>query len=287
LAINPGIYGAWLEHLVRRGHIVIYPRYQDGWQTPPEEFRSHTLAAVRDALDVLDTAPGRVRPDRDRFALIGHSAGGNLAAELAAVAAAEGLPRARAVIALMPADLGRTPGCSLATIVPETNIVAVVGDRDWLAGDTRARSIFAETARIPRERKLYVVYQSDPTAPEPFIADHVAPTAYLARLDSGEGPLLEIQRSQARLDELDRHGFWRLADVVLDASFRGETLAKATDRGRILADLGRFGANRPVRKPFVRDSLEGAPRVLSWLSPRAPLDRGSAGAGGSSRGVPP
>src|SRR5712671_3416242 len=26
-ATNPAIYGAWIEHLVRRGNIVVFPRY--------------------------------------------------------------------------------------------------------------------------------------------------------------------------------------------------------------------------------------------------------------------
>src|SRR5262245_6244681 len=28
LAVNPGAYGAWIEHLVRSGKVVIFPRYQ-------------------------------------------------------------------------------------------------------------------------------------------------------------------------------------------------------------------------------------------------------------------
>src|SRR5437879_2234893 len=28
LAVNPGAYGAWIDHLARSGRIVIFPRYQ-------------------------------------------------------------------------------------------------------------------------------------------------------------------------------------------------------------------------------------------------------------------
>src|SRR5579864_137841 len=70
LAMNPGAYGAWIEHLVRSGSIVVFPRYQDGWTTRPADFLLNSLDAVRDAFDVLQTAPGHVRPDRERFALI-------------------------------------------------------------------------------------------------------------------------------------------------------------------------------------------------------------------------
>src|SRR3954447_9578111 len=91
LAVNPGAYGAWIDHLARSGHIVVFPRYQEDIVTLPVDFLPNALAAVRDALDVLETSPQHVRPDRGRFALIGHSAGGNLAAQLAAVAAESGL----------------------------------------------------------------------------------------------------------------------------------------------------------------------------------------------------
>ena len=85
-AVNPAAYGAWIEHLVRSGQIVIFPRYQADGLTPAADFLHNALAAVRDAFDVLETSPVHVRPDRRRFALIGHSAGGNLAAQMAAVA---------------------------------------------------------------------------------------------------------------------------------------------------------------------------------------------------------
>jgi dipeptidyl aminopeptidase/acylaminoacyl peptidase len=85
-AYNPAAYGGWIAHLVRSGRIVIFPRYQASTISLPANYLDHALAAVRDALDVLETAPEHVRPDRKRFALIGHSMGASLAAQLAAVA---------------------------------------------------------------------------------------------------------------------------------------------------------------------------------------------------------
>ena len=87
------------------GRIVIAPRYQRDWSTPPANFLPNGLVAVRDALDVLATSPAHVRPDRSKFALIGHSAGGNLAAQMAAVAAEADLPEPRAVIAIFPGEV--------------------------------------------------------------------------------------------------------------------------------------------------------------------------------------
>src|SRR5688572_22766385 len=46
-AVNPAHYQAWIDHLVRRGAIVIYPRYQDSLRAKPDTFTSHAVAGVR------------------------------------------------------------------------------------------------------------------------------------------------------------------------------------------------------------------------------------------------
>jgi acetyl esterase/lipase len=48
--MNPLYYGAWIDHLVKRGNIVIYPRYQASLLTQINEFTPNTLFAIQDAL---------------------------------------------------------------------------------------------------------------------------------------------------------------------------------------------------------------------------------------------
>src|SRR5438067_3871244 len=52
-AVNPALYGAWIDHLVRDGRIVIFPRYQNDVGTMPQEFLPNAMAALHDALEVL------------------------------------------------------------------------------------------------------------------------------------------------------------------------------------------------------------------------------------------
>jgi hypothetical protein len=47
--MNPLYYGAWIDHLVKRGNIVVYPRYQASLLTPIQEFTPNTLQAIKDA----------------------------------------------------------------------------------------------------------------------------------------------------------------------------------------------------------------------------------------------
>jgi acetyl esterase/lipase len=263
LAVNPGVYGAWLEHLTQRGFIVIFPRYHTDGLTPPADFLPNALIAVRDAFDVLETAPGHVRPDRSRFAIMGHSAGGNLSAQMAAVARETGLPEPKAVISLMPGEVRPVTEPDLGDIPAETLLVVVAGDQDALVGDTRARQIHAEATAVPLDRKAFLLFRTDRNGPVALVADHLAPCAGLDRMDSGDGPFRHFQMSHASVDILDRFGFWRVADLTLDAAFAGLTLAEATADGALFRDLGRWSDGRVVTPPLVGNDLARFPRVPS------------------------
>lgn len=261
LAVNPGAYGAWIDHLVRSGYIVIYPRYQSDVATRPVDFLPNALAAVRDAFDVLEASPRHIRPDRARFALIGHSAGGNLAAQMAAVAAENSLPQPRAVVAVFPGEVQPIREPSLAQIPATTLLVVAAAEDDRVVGDVRARQIFSAASAIPRERKKYVLYRSDFHGFPCLIADHLAPTAALRGFDTGDGFLRGFQMNRAELNAYDYAGFWRLADITIEAAFRGHTLDAATDRGELFRHLGYWSDGRPVARPVVGDDLATIPRV--------------------------
>jgi acetyl esterase/lipase len=238
------------------------PRYQADWTTRPAEFLPNALHAVRDALDVLQTAPQHVRPDRDRFAIIGHSAGGNLSAQMAAVALENDLPKPRALVVLMPGEVKPLREPNLAHIPPSTLLVVVAAEHDLVVGDLRARQIFALASAVPVCRKKYVLYRTDRHGMPNLVADHLAPTAAHALFDTGEGPFRSLQMTEAELNAFDSQGFWRLADLTLDAGFVGQNLDDATHDGDLFRDLGRWSDGRAVISPIVSDDLSHIPRVF-------------------------
>src|SRR6185436_4754132 len=93
---NPLYYGAWIDHIVKRGNIVIYPRYQATLLTRREQFIPNTIKAINTAFKQLQMARGHVRPDLSKVATVGHSLGGVLSASVAALAQESGLPHVRA-----------------------------------------------------------------------------------------------------------------------------------------------------------------------------------------------
>jgi acetyl esterase/lipase len=257
LAVNPGVYGAWIEHLVYQGNIVIFPRYQSDWTTRPAHFLSNAQA-----IHVLRTSPAHVKPDLDKFALIGHSAGANISVLMAASAAEVGLPVPKAIIALTPGEVQSVPGPDLAKIPGEALLVVIAADADVVVGDGRARQIFVEALAVPATRKKFVLIRSDRRGVPWLIADHFAPTAGSARLDNGDGPFRAVQMQRAEINALDRAGFWRIADITFEAAFRGKTLDEVTEQGAAFRTLGFWSDGHAVLAPYVSDDLALIPRVL-------------------------
>lgn len=263
LAMNPGVYGAWIEHLVKSGNIVIYPRYQDDASTNPDEFRTNALAAIKGGFDVLQTSEKHVKPEPGRFAIIGHSAGGNLALQIAAAAEGEGLPEPKAVIAVMPGEVKPKAVHALERLPKRMLLVIAVGDADLIVGDALGRRLFAEAEAVPAARKTFVMYRSDYHGYPPLIANHFAPTAVSKKLDTGEGPFYSLQVRSAELNALDRAGYWRLTDLTLAAAFSGKTLMEVTDDGASLRTLGYWSDGKAVQAPLVGSDPSAFPRVLA------------------------
>jgi pimeloyl-ACP methyl ester carboxylesterase len=285
-AVNPGFYGAWIDHLVRNGRIVIFPRYQNDVGTMPQDFLPNAVAALNDALGVLHVGVDHVRPDLTRFALIGHSAGGNLAAQIAALAADPhaGLPIPKALVAVMPGEVIPMRRPSLDRIPEATLMIVIVGEEDIVVGDLRGRQIFTEAIAIPPARKRFIFFRSDRHGYPPLIADHAAPTGSHPKLDNGEGLFRSLQLSFSDVNALDRAGFWRMADVTLEAAFAGKSLDDVAHDAERFRHLGYWSDGRRVTPPIVGTDLKDMPRVIPanglkifpWsLSPKPKVALGS------------
>lgn len=190
-ATNPAFYGAWIEHLVRRGNIVVYPRYQADLRTPTRKFTPSAIAAVKTAIQELQQG-NHVKPELDKFAIVGHSAGGQVCANMAALALSSGLPYPRAVCAVQPGkSWSRSkriaiPLADLSQIPEGTLLLAVVGDQDRVVRDIDAKRIIRESSRVPAKNKNLVVAVSDPHGEPDIRATHFAPLAIDLAYDSGE-----------------------------------------------------------------------------------------------------
>jgi pimeloyl-ACP methyl ester carboxylesterase len=271
--MNPLYYGAWIDHLVKRGNIVIYPRYQANLLTPIRDFTPNTLAAIKDAVRRLKTEHGHVRPDLNKFATVGHSVGGLLAASVAALADELRLPRVRAVMSVEPGITEapiNIPLADLKKISADTLLLALAGDQDGLVRDTDAKRIYYESTRVPADNKDFIMLVSDTHGMPGLLATHRAPTALNKTYDSGEGitgapagtadPIGDAPQISRRVrpetmmvNALDYYGTWKLFDALCDAAFNGKNREYALGNTPQQRFMGFWSDGVPVKELKVTD----------------------------------
>jgi pimeloyl-ACP methyl ester carboxylesterase len=269
--MNPLYYGAWIDHLVKRGNIVVYPRYQATLLTGREDFLPNTIAAINDAIKRLRSEPGHVRPDLSRVAVVGHSLGGLLAASTAAVAGENGIPRMRAVMSVEP-GLTRSPAnvplADLKKIPADTLLLSVAGDRDTLVDDADAKRIYYESTQVSAANKDFIKLVSDDHGRPGLIASHRAPTSPDLNYDNGEGN--RMRRSDGagvaqdiggqlpsglmpEVNALDYYGVWKLFDALTDAAFYGKNREYALGNTSQQRFMGKWSDGVAVKELIVTD----------------------------------
>lgn len=271
--MNPLYYGAWLDHLVKRGNIVVYPRYQATLLTARSEFTPNTIRAIKDAINRLQTETGHVRPDLNKFAVVGHSLGGLLAANVTALAMESDLPRVRAVMSVEPGITSAPVNIALADLkkIPsDTLLLAIAGDQDTLVRDADAKRVYLESTRIPAGNKDFIMMQSDSHGTPALEASHRAPTAPDKSYDNGEGarrdagensgsvsPLPGPQNTSAShtdpsrsiaVNALDYYGTWKLFDGLCDAAFYGKNREYALGNTPKQRFMGVWSDGVPVKE---------------------------------------
>ena len=169
-----------------RANVVIFPRYQNDVGTLPQEFLPNAMAAIRDAMEVLEGGPKHVRPDLEQVRP-DRPFGGRKPGRpdrRGRRRSSFGLASAPAVIALMPGEVFPSREPRLDRIAPSTLLLVAVGEDDLLVGDLRGRQIFTQASGIPRSRKRFLLFRSDrhgfpPSSPS--IPPPPAPTASSTR----------------------------------------------------------------------------------------------------------
>ena len=276
--MNPLYYGAWVDHLVKRGNIVIYPRYQATLLTPIKEFTPGTLAAVKDAVKRLQNERGHIKPDLNKFAVVGHSVGGLLAASLAALAEESNLPKVRAVMSVEPGITEspiNIPLADLKKIPADTLLIALAGDQDTLVRDTDAKRVYYESTNVPAANKDYITLVTDAHGSPSLQASHRAPTAMDRSYDNGEGvsggpanpsrvgnssrgqngsSSQERRLQTMMVNALDYYGTWKLFDALCDAAFYGKNREYALGNTREQRFMGLWSDGVPVKELKVTDN---------------------------------
>lgn len=215
-AYNPMSYGKWIKHLVAKGNIVIYPRYQKNLLLPrPDAFPANAAKGIRDALDLLNTGD-HVRPRTERVAYFGHSYGGVITANLGVNWSTYGIPKPTAMLLCEPGS-GPLKGARLDNyegLSDDLNLLIIVGEDDYVVGHEFGQLVF-ETATNTPQRNL-VLQRHDTDGHRWILATHSEPYAYDLDFDSGVRNYTTKRVFQtSRLNEVDFNCYWKLGDALI------------------------------------------------------------------------
>lgn len=247
-AYNPMIYGAWIKHLVRKGKVVIYPRYQKNLIWPwPSAFAKNAAKGIRDALQLLETEPDMPTIAMDQILMIGHSYGGVVSANLAIHTEKYGLPKIDALFLCSPGT-GPFSGGRLddyGGMPADIKMVMVINADDHIVSPEFQAMLF-ETADQVKEKQFFLqkpdfygTYRITATHSECYAIDldfdsgHRTPSAYRA-LGMGQP------------DVIDYNVYWRIADGLLQDLQQAHQESTLFGKGTDLLDIGNWSDGTPI-----------------------------------------
>jgi len=237
-AFFPLYYKAWIDHLVKRGNIVVYPRYQLGLVLGTRSATQNAIHAVQKAITILQNGD-HVTPDLEKFAILGHSLGGGITAEMAVLAEEQDLPIPRAVMPVQPFIRLDTMMNDFHDIPASTLLLVVVGENDTIAGNSSGKTIFTTADQIPLDRKDFIIQRTDRHGKPALVADHVAPLCI---------------PGSSNVDAMDYFSTWKLFDALTDYAFYGAEQEYCLGNTPEQRFMGYWSDDVPVEELLVTDT---------------------------------
>ena len=255
--VNPKMYGGWIEHLVRKGNIVIYPRYEK-LLTPKNEFEANAVTGIKGALAELkvqcDAGNACVEPRLDHFAVFGHSYGGTLAANITVHAQQHGLPKVQALMVNQGwygPDIGLPEG--YAAMPADTKLLILVGSTDPVVGPHFAKRLWRDTQIDPPFKNLVTHHSDFYNLFAPIAAGHDEPLSLQQDYDNNTfTALIGIALPLTRTNAVDFFCYWKLSEALLNCAFENQNCGTAFGNTPEQRFMGVWGDGRPVRELEVR-----------------------------------
>jgi hypothetical protein len=239
---------AFISHTVRRGSVVIYPRWQTGIADPcPGPFNiepciNSAVNGIRGALSYLQSSRTRVHPDLRKTSYFGFSFGGIVTANMTNRFRSLGLPKPRAIFLDDPHDGGLNgfgePALddSLAGI-PRTTKFECHSGADGVISEpgkesSSCNAVFPKIGQIPNKNKDLVLTHTD---------GHGQPT-----LSSAHGVCAGGAPGFGPANAYDWNFCWKVWDALRSCAYSGVNCRYALGNTPQHRSLGRWSDGVPV-----------------------------------------
>ena len=243
-----------IRHTVRKGNIVIYPRWQTGIATPCpgpvdiEPCMTSAVNGIRGALAFLRARPKRrVQPQLSRTSYLGFSFGGIITANLANRYKRLHLPKPRAIFLEDPHDGGLT-GVDEPAVddslsgIPSTVKLQCHSSADGVIGElghanSGCNAIFPKLGRIPKRNKDLVLVHADKHGDPDLLAGHGV-----------------CATPKGRADAYDWNFCWKVWDGLRSCAYHGTYCRYALGNTRQHRSNGRWSDGVPIIPLKIQDA---------------------------------
>lgn len=234
-------YIGLIEHIVKKGYIVIYPNYQYAL-TPTNMYAAYASNQIIDGFEYLESnydelpVPAKNHDGSYMFGMIGFSAGGVTSINLASAYEDYNLPKPQFIMTMEAHNgNGIIPTFDASTVPVDTNLLMVVASDDSDFAYKTSATFWNQMGHIPIERKQWICISSDSGDVE-LTADHLWP-----------------HTASYSTDTLDYYGSYKWAVAIANDTFF------STDRDYWYSSdkqiyMGTWSDGTPVR-PAVNSSV--------------------------------
>ncbi len=248
-AINPMAYGNWIEHLVRKGNIVIYPRYQRNMFFPATEvFPRNVAKAIRDAIAELNHGD-HVRPKTSELVMVGHSYGGAISAYLGVKYRSFSIPQPKVLLLCSPGT-GPFNGARLAdyqNLPADTRLVILSNTEDHVVKEPFQRLIYRTATHTPARN--FIRLYSDKYGYPAISSGHSECYSLNEKYDCGmRNPTIYRSYVTGKTDALDYNGYWKILDGLIDCLHHGQNCDYGMGNTPQLRSLGKWSDGKPIRE---------------------------------------
>lgn len=273
---NPKYYGAFITHLVRKGNIVIYPRYQRTLDLGVGigTYNDSCARGIQKALDTIQQ-PGHVKGRIENYFILGHSVGGVLTANMTMLYAQYGLPKPRSAFSMQPgaATYLMSDYSSFPSDVP---YLILISEDDIIVGTAPGTTIFNQSVNAPTSHKNLIHGYADTYGNPDIGATHGEPGAGDNAFDNGETNLFITFAPATVPDAFDFYGTWKLQDALMDCALNNQNCEYAFGDTPEQHGLGNWSDGTPIRilevtpsAPSAVDNLKNEVEVKIFPNPNS------------------
>lgn len=216
-SLNPINYGGWIQRIVRKGNVVIYPRYQRSLFWPsPARFKETAATGIKDGIECLSTLELKV--DTSQMVYFGHSYGGVIAAYILANQDTLGFPPAHSALLSAPGtNMFRGSRLRDYSAIPKNvQLLIVSHDGDHVVGSSFSEFLFGSAKNLDR---AWIQQKKQSHQDEALGDGHNECYALQDEFDNGIRNM-NYQRAKrvGKINDNDTLIYWKFTDQLLDAA---------------------------------------------------------------------